>query len=71
MRQFDCANPQGDKSICDRRADHIKGAIGKYVNEENNVTKLSEVLNAITESNIKNVEIVIAIPPSENSTKKP
>lgn len=31
VRRHDIADPQGGKSICDRRAAHIKSAIRKYV----------------------------------------
>lgn len=39
-------------------ADHIKRSIRKYLNEGNNITKSFEFLNAVTKTNIKNVEIV-------------
>lgn len=58
--QVDFADPQSGKSICDRRAAHIKGSVRKYVNEGNNVTTSFEFLNAVTKTNIKNVEIVSA-----------
>lgn len=58
--QVDFADPQIGKIICDRRAAHIKGSVRKYVNEGNNVTTSFEFLNAVTKTNIKNVEIVSA-----------
>lgn len=60
--QVDFADPQGGKSICDRRAAHIKGSIRNYVNEGNNVTTSNEFLSAVIKSNIKNVQVVTATP---------
>lgn len=60
--QVDFADPQGGKSICDRRAAHIKGCIRNYVNEGNNVTTSNEFLSAVIKSNIKNVQVVTATP---------
>lgn len=37
VRRHDFDDPQRGKSICDRRAAHIKFAIRKYVREGNNV----------------------------------
>ncbi|XP_061188663.1 uncharacterized protein LOC133196824 [Saccostrea echinata] len=68
--QVDFADPQGGKSICDRRAAHIKGSIRKYVNEGNNVTSAREFLDTVMNSNIKNVEVVYALPPSPGAEKK-
>ncbi|XP_062568266.1 uncharacterized protein LOC134230450, partial [Saccostrea cucullata] len=68
--QRDFADPQGSKSICDRRAAHIKGSIRKYVDEGNNVTTAREFLDAVMNSNIKNVEVVYALPPSSGAEKK-
>ena len=71
VAQMDYADPQGGKSICDRRGAHLKGSIKKFVNEGNNVTTANELLDAVIKSNIKNVEIVAALPPSGCCDKKP
>lgn len=68
--QVDFADPQGGKSICDRRAAHIKGSIRNYVNEGNNVTTSNEFLSAVIKSNIKNVQVVTATPPCGIIVKK-
>lgn len=53
------ADQQNGKSICDRRAVHIKGSIRKYVIVANNVTPSFEgFFNAVTKTNIKNIESV-------------
>lgn len=61
--QVDFADPQGAKSICDRRAAHIKGSIRNYVNEGYNVTTSNECLTAVIKSNIKNVQVATATQP--------
>ena len=33
----DFSDPQGGKGVCDRKAATIKGDVGRYVNEGNNV----------------------------------
>lgn len=43
VTQVDFADPQGGKSICDRRAAHIKGAIGRCVNDGNNVSTFKRI----------------------------
>lgn len=68
--QVDFADPQGGKSICDRRAAHIKGSIRNYVNEGYNVTTSNECLTAVIKSNIKNVQVVTATPPCGIIVKK-
>lgn len=68
--QVDFADPQGGKSICDRRAAHIKGSIRNYVNEGNNVTTSNEFLSAVIKSNIKNVQVVTTTPPCGIIVKK-
>ena len=47
MEQNDFSDPQGGKGICDRQAATIKGDIGRYVNEGNDVTTATELKIAI------------------------
>ena len=68
--QMNFAEPQSGKSICDRRAAHIKSSVRKFVNEGNNVTTSEEFLNAVAKSNMKNVEIVNATPPADQNCKR-
>lgn len=60
VRRLDFADPQGGKSICDRRAAHIKSAIRKYVNEGNNVRTAQEFMLAVQKSNMLNISLVLA-----------
>ncbi|CAH3124819.1 unnamed protein product, partial [Pocillopora meandrina] len=43
----DFSDPQGGKGICDRQAATIKGDIGRYVNEGNDVTTAIQLKTAI------------------------
>lgn len=47
VSRVDFADPQGGKSICDRRAAHLKSTVAKSVNEGNDVRTASEFLAAI------------------------
>lgn len=60
VRRLDFADPQGGKSICDRRAAHLKSAIRKYVNEGNNVRTAQEFMLAVQKSNMLNISLVLA-----------
>lgn len=62
VSRVDFADPQGGKSICDRRAAHLKSTVAKYVNEGNDVRTASEFLAAIQNSNSVNTSIVVATP---------
>lgn len=68
--QVDFADPQGGKSICNRRAAHIKGSIRNYANEGYNVSTSNECLTAVIKSNIKNVQVVTTTPPCGIIVKK-
>ncbi|CAG2243920.1 unnamed protein product [Mytilus edulis] len=52
VNRMDFSDPQGGKSICDRKAAHVKACIRRYVNEGNNV------ITAI-EFNLEAIEIGI------------
>ncbi|CAG2215792.1 unnamed protein product [Mytilus edulis] len=67
--QMDFADPQGGKSICDRRAAHIKSAIRKYVNEGHDVCTAADFKKALQICSLRNVAVVVALPP-ESSNKK-
>ncbi|CAG2208036.1 unnamed protein product [Mytilus edulis] len=66
---MDFADPQGGKSICDRRAAHIKSAIRKYVNEGHGVCTTADFKKALQICSLRNVAVVVALPP-ETSNKK-
>lgn len=55
---MDFCDPQAGKSICDRKAAHIKSCIKQYVNEGH---------KAAIESTMTNLKVVVALPP--NSVK--
>ncbi|KAK3084477.1 hypothetical protein FSP39_014148, partial [Pinctada imbricata] len=63
VERVDFADPQGGKSICDRRAAHLKSTIRKFVNEGNDVRSAADFLCAVKKSNTVNTSIVVAIPP--------
>lgn len=67
--QMDFADPQGGKSICDRRAAHIKSAIRKYVNEGHDVCTAADFKKALQICSLRNVAVVVALPP-ESCNKK-
>ncbi|CAG2188550.1 unnamed protein product [Mytilus edulis] len=66
---MDFADPQGGKSICDRRAAHIKSAIRKYVNEGHDVCTAADFKKALQVCSLRNVAVVVALPP-ESCNKK-
>ena len=47
VERNDFSDPQGGKGICDRQAATIKGDIGRYVNEGNDVTTAIQLKTAI------------------------
>ncbi|CAH3166386.1 unnamed protein product, partial [Pocillopora meandrina] len=47
VERNDFSDPQGGKGICDRQAVTIKGDIGRYVNEGNDVTTAIQLKTAI------------------------
>lgn len=63
IRRMDFSDPQGGKSICDRKAAHIKLCIKRYVNEGHNVQTAAEFKAAI-ESTMTKLKVVVALPPS-------
>ncbi|KAK3105246.1 hypothetical protein FSP39_020699, partial [Pinctada imbricata] len=65
VKRMDFSDPQGGKSICDRRAAHIKSAIQKFVNEGNDVKSAKEFLTAVKESRVGRITIVHANPPTQ------
>lgn len=60
VRRLDFADPLGGKSICDRRAAHVKSAIRKYVNEGNNVRTTQEFMLAVQKSNMFKISLILA-----------
>lgn len=66
IRRMDFCDPQAGKSICDRKAAHIKSCIKRYVNEGHNVQTAADFKAAI-ESTMTNLKVVVALPP--NSVK--
>ncbi|VDI05699.1 Hypothetical predicted protein [Mytilus galloprovincialis] len=69
-KKMDFADPQGGKSICDRKAAHVKSYIRKYVNEGNDVCTAVDFKNALMKSNIKKVSVVVALQPLKSDSKK-
>lgn len=69
--RMDFADPQGGKSICDRKAAHTKSFIRRYVNEGNNVCTASEFKDAVVKMKMKNVSVVVALPPTKENKGKP
>ncbi|CAC5406445.1 unnamed protein product [Mytilus coruscus] len=67
---MDFADPQGGKSICDRKAAHVKSYIRRYVNEGNDVCTAVDFKNALMKSNIKKVSVFVALQPSKSDSKK-
>ena len=63
IEQIDFADPQGGKSICDRRAAHIKSSVRKYVNEGHNVRTAAEFMTAVSGCKLKSISVVVALPP--------
>ena len=63
INQVDFSDPQGGKSICDRRAAHIKSSIRKYVNEGHNVRNAAEFKEAVSGCNLKSISVVVSVPP--------
>ncbi|KAK3107372.1 hypothetical protein FSP39_012971 [Pinctada imbricata] len=63
--QMDFADPQGGKSICDRKAAHTKSFIRRHVNEGNDVCTASDFKEAIMKSKMKNFTAIVALPPSD------
>ncbi|XP_013404412.1 uncharacterized protein LOC106169495 [Lingula anatina] len=63
ISRADFSDPQGGKSICDRRAAHIKSTVRKYVNEGNDVRTASQFLEAVKNSNSSNISLISATPP--------
>ncbi|VDI14173.1 Hypothetical predicted protein [Mytilus galloprovincialis] len=47
VNRMDFSDPQGGKSICDRKAAHVKACIRRYVNEGNNVITAIEFKSAV------------------------
>ncbi|CAC5355562.1 unnamed protein product [Mytilus coruscus] len=64
IERLDFGDPQGGKSICDRRAAHIKSAVRKYVNEGHDVRSADEFLHAVKTKNMTNISVIVALPPS-------
>lgn len=54
IKRMDFCYQQGGKSICDRKAAHIKWYIKRFVNEGNNVLNASDFKAAI-ENKMNNV----------------
>ncbi|CAC5391324.1 unnamed protein product [Mytilus coruscus] len=69
VNRMDFSDPQGGKSICDRKAAHVKACIRRYVNEGNNVITAIEFKSAV-EKTMKNVKVVVALPPSSIKSSK-
>ncbi|XP_063436619.1 uncharacterized protein LOC134718051 [Mytilus trossulus] len=69
-KRMDFADPQGGKSICDRKAAHVKSYIRRYVNEGNDVCTAMDFKNALMKSNIKKVSVVVALQPPKSDSKK-
>lgn len=46
-KRMDFADPQGGKSICDRKHAHVKSYIRRYVNEGNDVSTAVDFKNAL------------------------
>ncbi|CAC5395973.1 unnamed protein product [Mytilus coruscus] len=69
-KRMDFADPQGGKSICDRKAAHVKSYIRRYVNEGNDVCTAVDFKNALMKSNIKKVSVIVALQPSKSDSKK-
>ncbi|CAC5392036.1 unnamed protein product [Mytilus coruscus] len=69
VNRMDFSDPQGGKSICDRKAAHVKACIRRYVNEGNNVITAIEFKSAV-EKTMKNVKVVVALPPSPIKSSK-
>lgn len=67
VNRIDFSDPQGGKSICDRRAAHIKSHIRRYVNEGNNVVTAADFKEAI-ERTMPHVKVIIATPPNRTKT---
>ena len=53
VKRLGFADPQGGKSICDRRAAHLKSAVRKYVNEGNDVRTAEEFIQAVIRARCK------------------
>lgn len=62
IRRMDFCDPQAGKSICDRKAAHIKSCIKRYVNEGHNVQTAADFKAAI-ESTMTNLKVVVALQP--------
>lgn len=67
--RMDFADPQGGKSICDRKASHAKSFIRRFVNEGNDVCTAIEFKDALHKSSMKNVTVVVALPPQKINEK--
>ena len=67
VSKMDFADSEGGKSICDRRAAHIKSYVRRYVNEGNDVRTAVEFKDAIRHSGLKNMTVIVALPPSNEN----
>ena len=65
--RVDFSDPQGGKSICDRKAAHIKGHIRRYVNEGKNVVTANDFKEAV--KSMPNVKGIVCSPPSKTAFK--
>lgn len=65
---MDFCDPQGGKSICDRKAAHIKWYIKRFVNEGNNVLNASD-FKAALENKMNNVQVIVSLPPISKPPK--
>lgn len=69
--RMDSADPQGGKSICDRKASHahFKSFIRRFVNEGNDVCTAIEFNDAFQISSMKNISMIVALPPQKIDEK--
>lgn len=68
IKRMDFCDPQGGKSICDRKAAHIKWYIKRFVNEGNNVLNASD-FKAALENKMNNVQVIVSLPPISKPPK--
>lgn len=62
IQRIDFCDSQGGKSICDRKAAHIKWYIKRFVNEGNNVLNASD-FKAALENKMRNIQVIVYLPP--------
>ncbi|KAK3085974.1 hypothetical protein FSP39_011508, partial [Pinctada imbricata] len=67
ITRVDFSDPQGGKSICDRKAAHIKGHIRRYVNEGKNVVTANDFKEAV--KSMPNVKVIVCSPSPKTSFK--